>query len=147
MISPGEQPFEAGSLDGLILADVIEHIPQAWEVLKGFAACVREGGWLVISVPNMRNLTVLKTVFRGGDWPEERLGIFDSTHVQFMTHKRLLRWCDAAGLRLERWFDHEIGFSGPRREKIARIFRRLTLDRFHDWYQQEIQGVFRRGAK
>src|SRR5687768_13673251 len=48
IIAPDDRlPFESNSLDGLILADVIEHIPSAWSALAAYAACVRPGGWVV----------------------------------------------------------------------------------------------------
>lgn len=100
----GQSPFDAESLDGLILADVIEHIPNAWEALAHFATAVKPGGWVVISVPNMRNLSSLRTYVIKGDWPEDDTGIFDRTHVQFMTHRRLERWARGAGLTVEQWF-------------------------------------------
>lgn len=100
----GELPFKPESLDGLILADVIEHIPQAWEALRRFAELVRPGGWVVISVPNMRNLWEMTRYVWHGDWPEDDSGIFDRTHLQFMTHRRLDRWIRSAGLRVERRF-------------------------------------------
>ena len=94
-------PFAHEELDGLILADVIEHMPQAWTMLAHFAQCVRPGGWVIISVPNMRNIKVLVEFGLLGDWPERRTGIYDSTHVQVMSRKRLRRWCLSAGLKPE----------------------------------------------
>ena len=105
-ISPGDiAPFEPNSLDGLILADVIEHIPEAWTVLARYVEAVKPGGWVVISVPNMRYIGALREFVLGGDWPERPMGIFDQTHIQVMTHKRLGRWCSAAGLELEMEYD------------------------------------------
>lgn len=105
-ISPDDySPFEPNSLDGLILADVIEHIPEAWNVLARYVEAVKPGGWVVISVPNMRYIGALRTFVVGGDWPEYPMGVFDETHIQVMTHKRLARWCKAAGLQPEQEFD------------------------------------------
>ena len=106
LISPGDRElFPDNSLDGLILADVIEHIPAAWDALALFARAVKPGGWVVISVPNMQSLYVLIRFMILGDWPERDGGIFDRTHVQMMSRRRLLRWIDGAGLELERWID------------------------------------------
>src|SRR5262245_56553273 len=53
-IEPNDfSPFDPASLDGLILADVLEHIPAAWEALTSYAKAVKPGGWVAISVPNM----------------------------------------------------------------------------------------------
>ena len=143
-IAPGDPlPFAPASLDGLILADVIEHIPAAWVALKSFAAAVRPGGWVVISVPNMRSLHVFKTFFLGGDWPEDAVGIFDRTHLQVMSRARLDRWCRAAGLEPERWFDRY----DPMRPRRGPMLDRLTLKLFHPFFMHQIQVRCRvRGA-
>jgi SAM-dependent methyltransferase len=144
MIRPDDfSPFDPDSLDGLILGDVLEHVPLAWEALKQYARAVRPGGWVVISVPNMRGLRVLYDFGLRGEWPEHEMGIFDRTHVQVMTHKRLIRWCAAAGLTPERYFD-VYSFGGP---PWVRIADWLTLRLFHNSLQMQIQGRFRKTAQ
>lgn len=82
VVAPSDDyPFERDSLDGLILADIIEHLPMAWERLACFAEMVKPGGWVVISVPNMRNFEILATLVIKGEWYEFPLGIFDATHL------------------------------------------------------------------
>ena len=144
VISPTDfQPFAPESLDGLILADVIEHIPQAWEALRQFAGAVKPGGWIVISVPNMRSLQVMYQFMWRGDWPEEETGIFDSTHVQMMSKKRLKRWITAAGLEVERWFDL-YDPNGPRRTQFFRTLDAITLKAMHSWCVYQIQAQCRK---
>jgi 2-polyprenyl-3-methyl-5-hydroxy-6-metoxy-1,4-benzoquinol methylase len=142
VVSPNETaPFAAHSLDGLILADVMEHIPSAWSVLKDYVQMVRPGGWVVISVPNMRYIEALSVFALGGDWPEHSLGIFDQTHVQVMTHKRLARWCRSAGLRLEQEYD----CYHPER-RLYRLLNRLTFRVFKSLFNFEIQARYRVGS-
>lgn len=135
-------PFDAGSLDGLILADVIEHIPRAWEALGSFVRAVKPGGWVVVSVPNMRSLKVLKWLMVRGDWPEEPTGIFDATHVQVMTRKRLVRWCGGAGLKIERWYDAYL--SNRWKRSLLRVVDYGTFRLFKDWWMVQLQCVARR---
>lgn len=144
VVAPDDwSPFPDESLDGLILADVLEHIPRAWEALARFARAVRPGGWVVLSVPNMRNAEVLLRFAAGGDVPEHRTGIYDATHVQVMSKRRLARWCRAAGLRVERWFDC-YDPNGPRRGRFFRLCDLLTARLLHDWFMYEVQGVWRK---
>jgi len=146
VLNPDERhAFDNESLDGLILADVIEHIPLAWEALKEFAKAVRPGGWVVISTPNMRNLDVLRQFFWRGDWPEPPNGIFDRTHVQVMSHKRLERWCEGAGLKIEQWFDQYDPY-GPRRLAFFTTLDRATLKLFHTWFMYQLQLRSRKPA-
>lgn len=141
VITPDDSmPFEENSLDGLILADVLEHIPGAWNALASFAKSVRPGGWVVISVPNMRNFPVLRRFFFGGEWPEESAGIFDRTHVQVMSHARLARWCRQADLEPEEWFSRY----QPERPRRGPMLDRLSFGMLHTWFMYQIQVRCRR---
>ena len=137
------QPFPANSLDGLILADVLEHLPAAWEVLRSYAECVRVGGWVVISVPNMLYLESLYQLFWKRDWPENDVGIFDRTHLQFMTTRRIKRWCSGAGLAFERAFDR-YDPNGPRRHRVSRLLDVVSFRLLHEFCTYQIQICCRR---
>lgn len=144
VIEPDERtPFPPASLDGLILADVLEHLAGAGEALASFAAAVKPGGWVVISVPNVRSAEVMARFLLSGDWPEETTGIYDRTHVQIMSRKRLERWCTTAGLRPEKWFDC-YDPNGPRRHRFFSTLDRVTFRCFHHWLMYELQVLCRR---
>lgn len=144
LVAPDDlRPFEPASLDGLILADVIEHIPRAWVALTAYAEAVKPGGWVVISVPNMRSVDVVQRFMIGGDWPEDRTGIFDATHLQNMSKRRLTRWCRTAGLEVDQWFDR-YDPNGPRRYRFFRTADLLTLKLFHSWFMYQLQVRCRR---
>ena len=136
-------PFAPNSLDGLILADVLEHIPAAWDALRSFAQAVRIGGWIVISVPNMLYLEGLHEMLWRRDWPEKSVGIFDATHVQFMTMRRIKRWCLNSGLTIERSFDR-YDPNGPRRYRASRLLDILTCRILHEFCTYQIQLRCRR---
>jgi len=142
VVSPAEpRLFEYQSLDGLILADVLEHMPNAWMALKDLSQALRPGGWAVISVPNMQSLNVLVQLFFLGDWPEKKMGIFDETHIQMMTRRRLERWCGAADLGVERWFHR---YQDNRKGRLFRVIDALSLGVLHDWLTYEWQCVCRK---
>ena len=146
VIDPAEDhPFEDNSLDGLILADVLEHMPRAWLKLKSFARAVKPGGWVVISVPNNRFIEALVPILFKGDWPEYPMGIFDETHLQVMTHKRLERWCREAGLSREREFDcYDYRFV---RRNIYRAINLASFRLFRSFLTFEVQARYRRAPK
>lgn len=136
------EPFAGMRLDGLILADVLEHIPQAWIYLERVCRSVRPGGWVAISVPNMRTPRVFRELFLRGDWEEAPMGVFDSTHVQVMTRRRLERWCRNAGVVPVRWFDHPGPFKWERR--VNRVCDVLTFRLFHEFFTFEHQVLCRK---
>lgn len=146
VIDPGEDsPFEENSLDGLILADVLEHLPMAWLKLQSFAKAVKPGGWVVISVPNNRYVEALFPLLLKGDWPEYPMGIFDETHLQVMTHKRLDRWCKAAGLRKEAEFDlYDFSFF---KRNLYRAINLGTFRLFRSFLTFEVQARYRKLAE
>lgn len=138
LISPGDRSvFPKDSLDGLILADVIEHLPHAWDALKEFAIAVRPGGWVVISVPNMWSIKVFFRFFLRGDWPEDPQGVFDATHLQVMSPKRLKRWCLSAGLVLEASFD--VYLTAGVKRKFLQAVDLLTFRLFHHLWLNQVQ--------
>jgi len=145
VITPDNRmPFDENSLDGLILPDVLEHIPLAWEYLNEYTKMVKPGGWVVISVPNMRYLPVLATLCVKEEWYEVPQGIFDKTHVQVMTHKRLMRWCRGANLSLESWHDfYDYRFVW---RNIYRVLNILTFRQLRSFTNIEILGVFRKNV-
>lgn len=137
------QPFSEDSLDGLILADVLEHIPFAWNALRSFTRAVRIGGWVVISVPNMLYLEAIYQFLWRRDWPENSIGIFDRSHVQFMTRRRLMRWCADAGLEIERSYD-SYDPNGPRRHRVSRLLDLMSFRLLHEFCTYQIQVRCRR---
>src|SRR5256885_5844709 len=137
------QPFAPDSLDGLILADILEHMPAAWDALRSFTRSVRIDGWVVISVPNMLYLEALREILWNRDWPERSVGIFDRTHLQFMTKRRIERSCLASGLRIECSFDR-YDPNGPRRYRISRLLDVLSFRLLHEFCTYQIQFRCRR---
>lgn len=138
LIDAGQaEHFAKGSLDGLILADVIEHVPAAWDALRTYAEAIKPGGWAVISVPNMRSLKVFAQFFLRGDWPEDNTGIFDRTHIQVMSRRRLMRWCASAELRPEQWFG--IYMSVGWKRALLKATSRILLQSCDEWFLNNIQ--------
>lgn len=144
VIDAGDQhPFPDDSLDGLILADVLEHVPYAWQALSSFSRSVRIGGWLVISVPNMLYIEALYQLLVKRDWPENTTGIFDRTHIQFMTARRIRRWCKSSGLAVEIAYDC-YDPNGPRRNRFSRLLDVMSLGVLHEFCTYQIQICCRR---
>jgi 2-polyprenyl-3-methyl-5-hydroxy-6-metoxy-1,4-benzoquinol methylase len=135
-------PFAEGSLDGLLLLDVLEHLPLAWERLSDYVKMVKKGGWVVISVPNMRHIEILTKLVLKGDWPEDEMGIFDKTHIQVMTHKRLKRWGDIAGLEHQSWHNAYRWAILP--HYFYQALDLITFKFFKSFFHYQILAVFTR---
>ena len=76
----------AGSVDLLILADVLEHIADPAAALRRLRPLLAAGGRLVASVPNGANWA-LRLQLLAGRWQYTERGLLDRTHVRNFTRR------------------------------------------------------------
>jgi SAM-dependent methyltransferase len=105
--------------DCIIFADVLEHLVDPPRSLRQAREHLAPGGAIVISLPNVRHLSVLTAVFLGGRFPRRDRGIFDRTHLRWFTiadgralladaglqvsaMNQAMRWGDMGGGRMNR---------------------------------------------
>lgn len=72
--------------DRVLLLDVLEHLVQPLRLLEEVRPALKEGGRLVVSVPNVANITVRLALLFGRFNYTDR-GILDATHVHFYTRR------------------------------------------------------------
>ncbi len=77
----GEQRF-----DRVLLLDILEHLVRPERLLAEVRPALRESGLLVVSVPNVANITVRLALLFGHFRYTDR-GILDRTHLSFYTRK------------------------------------------------------------
>jgi len=97
----GDQPFDA-----ILASDVLEHLLDSEMVLSRAVACLRPGGAVVVSLPNIANVSVFANLL-AKTWPRRSSGIFDRTHVRFFAKRDMVRLLEGAGLsvlRVEPYF-------------------------------------------
>lgn len=105
--------------DCIVFADVLEHLADPKRCLEQARECLQPGGSVVVSMPNIRHLSALWSVFVVGRFPRRDRGLFDRTHLRWFTiadlqvlladaglrasaTRQALRWGDAGGGRLNR---------------------------------------------
>ena len=88
-------------IDYLIFSDVLEHVYDPFSVLREYLGFVREGGRVVISVPNAlvwtNRINFISGRFEYGD-----TGVMDRTHIRWFTFRSAKRLVRAAGCTLAR---------------------------------------------
>ena len=100
--------FEAGLPPGwprpdcLILADVLEHLPDPWTTLGQWSDILLPGGYVVASVPNVAHRSVWSQLLKGR-WDYQDSGIMDRTHFRFFTRNTAIELLEESGLRLLKW--------------------------------------------
>src|SRR6478672_4714925 len=92
--------FEPASFDVVVLADVLEHLREPARALRDATELLREGGRLVLSVPNVAHGS-LRLALLQGRWRHTETGLLDRTHLHFFTRTSLFELVEAAGLAVE----------------------------------------------
>lgn len=82
--------------DKILLLDVLEHLPDPETVLREAAALLKPNGRLVVSIPNVANVTV-RLMLLSGVFDYHDRGILDRTHLRFFTRRTALRLLEACG--------------------------------------------------
>jgi len=85
--------------DYVIFADCLEHLRDPLEALRRILPLLKDGGTVLISVPNVAHLYVrLSLLF--GRWDYAERGILDETHLRFFTRTTILGLIKEAGISL-----------------------------------------------
>jgi 2-polyprenyl-3-methyl-5-hydroxy-6-metoxy-1,4-benzoquinol methylase len=85
--------------DRVLLQDVLEHVRNPAKLLTDCHQLLTPQGLLLVSVPNVANITVRLSLLFGRFEYAER-GILDKTHVRFFTRKTARRLLEAAGYQI-----------------------------------------------
>ena len=90
----GDQRF-----DRILLLDVLEHLRTPERILNECRTLLAADGQLIVSLPNVANITVrLMLLFGHFDYTQR--GILDGTHFRFFTHKTARRFMRENGFEI-----------------------------------------------
>ena len=101
-----------GSVDTVVAADVLEHMYDPWHVMTGLKPYLSKDAQIVLSIPNTRNLALMKELLDDGRWTYAEKGLLDITHIRFFTLREIDTFLAQTGYRLE----HVNYFLDPRFE-------------------------------
>jgi SAM-dependent methyltransferase len=91
---PWREPF-----DVIVAGDVLEHLPRPGDLLSALRPLLKSGGTLLVSLPNVANVTVrLGLLF--GRFTYAPRGILDRTHLRFFTRSSARALLAGAGFRI-----------------------------------------------
>lgn len=85
-----------GSLDTVLVADVLEHLYDPWGVLVRLKKYLTPDAQVIASIPNTRNLVLMDELSKG-NWRYEPWGLLDVTHIRFFTLREIHRFFHETG--------------------------------------------------
>lgn len=130
--------LEGRRFDCLLYADVLEHLREPEALLAAHVRHLDKGGTIIVSVPNFRHWSVFWRLFVIGEAPRRNAGIFDRTHVQLTTRRRVQWWVREAGATVTR-------VSYPITSRKVRLLSRVTLGLLNEFLSKQVIVVARRG--
>lgn len=83
-------PYNKAQFDVILCADVLEHLIDPHTVLKHLKEYLKNDGVLIASLPNIRQIHMLKQIYLDGDFRYADAGILDKTHIRFFCKKNML---------------------------------------------------------
>lgn len=99
--------IETNSIDRIISADTIEHIPDVYAACDEMFRVLKSGGYLVINTPNIafakKRLLLLLGRFPSTSQPNEGIGsdiLFDGGHLHYFTYRSLRIVLEKAGFKM-----------------------------------------------
>lgn len=101
-IEKDELSFKEKEFDVIILADVLEHLYNPWETLKKLSPFLKDNGYVLLSLPNIKHYTILRRLIFHDEWKYTDAGILDNSHIRFFTFKEIKGLLDFAGFRIVR---------------------------------------------
>jgi 2-polyprenyl-3-methyl-5-hydroxy-6-metoxy-1,4-benzoquinol methylase len=93
--------FPDAQFDCIIFADVLEHLVKFRDHLVQAQRCLLPNGVIVISLPNIRHVSALFSIYANGTFPRRDRGIFDRTHLHWFTIQDAKDLLNEVGLKVE----------------------------------------------
>lgn len=89
--------------DLVVCNDVIEHMVDHEKFFTQIKKKIKKGGYLISSIPNIRQLGCLYQILWKRDFRYRKYGLLDRTHLRFFTRKSLRRTILEHGYRIDGW--------------------------------------------
>jgi len=131
-----QQDLPDGYFDLAICNDVIEHMPDHDAFLDSISSKLKDGGYLVASIPNMRYYYCLRELLLRKEWVYRDQGIMDRTHLRFFTERSIRRTLSEHGFSIEA-FRGINRLRGAKRVLRAMFFVILTFGYYSDIFFQQ----------
>lgn len=94
-----ELPYQKKFFDIILLSNILEHLKSPQDTLNFLLKYLKDGGYVIIVLPNVTNYSIrLKLLF--GNFEYEESGILDKTHLRFFNEKTAKELLNDANLEI-----------------------------------------------
>jgi 2-polyprenyl-3-methyl-5-hydroxy-6-metoxy-1,4-benzoquinol methylase len=100
-LKDAQEQLKGRQFDRVLLPDVLEHVRFPERLLSDCYRVLKSQGLLIVSVPNVANITVRLSLLMG-HWDYTERGILDNTHYRFYTHATARRLLEDNGYQVEK---------------------------------------------
>jgi len=121
--------FPEIAFDLILCLDVVEHMVDPWAFVSKLHRRMAPGGTVILSIPNVRHVSVIVPLVLLGRWRYREDGILDRTHLRFFTRESAFALAATPPLSIDRWLQ-----SMPAASSTIGILNRLTLGLFKDFF-------------
>ncbi len=122
--------------DVVVCADILEHLEKPEALIRAAREWLAPGGILLVSIPNVANVTVRIALLLGRFTYSDR-GILDRSHLRFFTRRSALALVREGDFRVERVtataMPVELAWPRLGRRPMRSVFRFLTLAAARAW--------------
>ena len=94
-------PWQENFFDYVVMGDVLEHLRYPDRILQKLHKLVKNGGHIILSMPNVMHYSVMIPLLTEGIFPYASEGILDTTHLKMYTKKEIEKLIDSAGFEVE----------------------------------------------
>lgn len=126
-----------GRFEAVVISEVLEHLTDPWATLARLGACLKPGGRLFASSPNVAHWGVVKGLLAGRFQYGEK-GVMDRTHLRWFTPQTYRALIEGAGFEVL-----SLEPVTPLRWK-ARLVDRITGGRLRHLFMTQMMVVARR---
>jgi hypothetical protein len=97
-----------------------------WRALRATLPLLNPGGWVIASIPNVRNAQIVVPLLRG-QWKYADVGLMDRTHLRWFTQASMRDLFESTGYAVDLIEPLNLITDG-RIAKTLRVFGRLATD-------------------
>ena len=98
-IAPVIRELAGKRFERVVLLDILEHLNEPEKLLRQCHEVLEPDSQLIVSVPNIANITV-RLMLLFGQFNYTARGILDRTHVRFFTRKTARRFVEQSGFTI-----------------------------------------------